>query len=542
MSETLYRKYRPAKFADVAEQAHVVKTIQNQIASGTLAHAYLLAGPRGVGKTTIARLLAKAVNCLQRAQGESEPCGECEHCLAFAEGRFLDTIEIDAASNTGVDNVRENIIENVRFVPQQGQYKVFIIDEVHMLSSSAFNALLKTLEEPPAHVIFILATTELHKIPATIISRCQRFDFSRIPAAEMIVRLKSISQKEGVEVDDEVLRVMAKISEGCLRDAESLLGQVLSLGDKRITVELAAAILPVTTLALVKEVIDGIVSKDVKTVLEKLAGFVADGGSVKHLIDELIEEVRENLMAAVAGSKSVFTAVEARRLLDLLLTARGRNSLAILPQLPLELALVEFVLGDDSLQRGMVTPPIIGANNSIDGVTMPHPIEKSIPMTLKAASLSSAPSLVSPRPVVIAEVKIESEIGASSAGQGGNSSREGLNDVINGAQPITFTLEEIQDKWERCCDKVADKNIALPMGLRVGKPTKIDGDKLTITFPYSFHADALKDGKNLRLLEDAIAAVMLQKPRIVTEVVPQVEKEEETVALFADAFGGEVVE
>lgn len=516
MAETLYRKYRPTRFADVAEQEHVVKTIQNQIASGTLAHAYLFAGPRGIGKTTIARLLAKAVNCLHRQAGESEPCGICDYCLAFAEGRFLDTVEIDAASNTGVDNVRENVIETVRFVPQQGKYKVFIIDEVHMLSTSAFNALLKTLEEPPTHVIFILATTELHKIPATIISRCQRFDFYKIAAPEMMVRLTGLAKKEGVEVEAEVLRVITKISEGCLRDAESLLGQVLSLGEKKITVALTASILPVTTIELVRELMTAIEQNNVKTALDKIGMFVADGGSVKHLTDELIEEIREDLLNSVAGKKATFEAVAARRLLDLLLTARGRQTLAILPQLPLELALVEFVLG--ARQETVAIAPVAIA-----------PVAP--PVMLRAATISVG-SLVTPRPVTIAKVvPVEASVPISNSA-----------DNIDGAAPITFTLAEIQDKWERCCDYVADRNIALPMGLRTGKPSAINGSKLTITFPYAFHADALKDSKNLRLLEDAIASVMMQRPLIVTEVVPVPDKEEETVAMFTDAFGGTVIE
>lgn len=514
MAETLYRKYRPQTFADVAEQEHVTKTIQNQIASGSLAHAYLFSGPRGVGKTTIARLLAKSVNCVGRKAWESEPCNACNHCVAFAEGRFLDAVEIDAASNTGVDNVRENVIENVRFVPQQGKFKVFVIDEVHMLSTSAFNALLKTLEEPPSHAMFIFATTELHKIPATIISRCQRFDFHRIPANEMVVRLTRLAKSEGVEVDDDVLRTIAKLSEGCLRDAESLLGQVLSLGGEKITAELAASILPVTTMTLVRELMTALQTKDIQTTLQKLNAFMTDGGSVKHLHDEMIEDVRDSLMAALAGTTSAFDAATARRLLDLLLTARGRHTLSALPQLPLELALVEFVTSPNPSINGGVTP------NAPPPSIPPAPVASPAPRP-------SSPGIMGPRPAEPAPKPSVSPLAAAAP-----SSSSPL-------AALTFTLAEIQDKWERCCEHVSDRNIALPLVLRAGKPTAVEGNVVTVSFTYGFHADACKDVKNLRLLEDAIASVMMERAIVATQVLPP--KKEDSVEAFAEAFGGSVV-
>src|SRR3989344_5558425 len=188
MATTLYRKYRPQTFAEVVGQNHIKTTLQNELEKDKIAHAYLFSGPRGLGKTTMARLFAKAVNCLTRKSGQSEPCNQCNSCQEVITGRSLDVIEIDAASHTGVDNVRENIIENSRFTPTSRKFKVFIIDEVHMLSTSAFNALLKTLEEPPEHAIFILATTEIHKVPETIVSRCQHFDFHKVPTADIVKR------------------------------------------------------------------------------------------------------------------------------------------------------------------------------------------------------------------------------------------------------------------------------------------------------------------------------------------------------------------
>lgn len=498
MVETLYRKYRPGTFADVTEQGHVVRTVQNQLAAGTTAHAYLFAGPRGVGKTTIARLLAKAVNCEGRKAGESEPCNTCGPCTEFAAGRFMDTVEIDAASHTGVDNVRENIIENVRFFPQRGKFKVFIIDEVHMLSTSAFNALLKTLEEPPAHAMFILATTELHKIPATIISRCQRFDFHRIPAAEMITRLGKLAVGEGVEVEEGVLAQIARLSEGCLRDAESLLGQVLAIGGKKITVEDASVVLPATNAVLVGELVAALGADDLKTALDKLNAFVRDGGSVKQLGEELLEAVRDEMFQAIAGASAKFGAADGRRLLDLLLSARNRPSLSLLPQLPLELAFVEFVTG-----RGAVAA----------AAAAPRP------------AAPAGGSLVAPRPT--APVKAEA------------SAAPAPNTRIDAAKPVSFTLQELQDKWERCCDYVGDRNVALPLVLRAGKPYAVEGNTVTISYAYDFHADAMKEGKNLRLLEEAIAAVMMEPVMVKAHVAPAAS--ESSVDSLAAAFGGSVV-
>ncbi|MEK9155148.1 MAG: DNA polymerase III subunit gamma/tau, partial [Patescibacteria group bacterium] len=356
MAETLYRKYRPQRFADVAEQEHVLRTITKQLATNTVAHAYLFSGPRGVGKTTIARLLAKALNCEQRAADQFEPCNVCSSCTDMMSGRMLSCVEIDAASQTGVDNVRENIIENARFAPSRGKYKVFILDEVHMLSSSSFNALLKTLEEPPTHAIFILATTELHKIPATIASRCQRFEFHRVPPAVMMPRLAMIADQENATVDEDVLAQISRLSEGCLRDAESLLGQVLALGETHVTLEIASLVLPMTNLALVGNMLDMIAQNNAKQAIDQLNVFVNDGGSVKHLVEEMMEYVRAVMFAALGDQtnesydpktleriREVATTIgveRSRSLLDALLVARVRSSMPALPQIPLEIAIL----------------------------------------------------------------------------------------------------------------------------------------------------------------------------------------------------------
>ncbi|HEX8991343.1 MAG TPA: DNA polymerase III subunit gamma/tau [Anaerolineales bacterium] len=221
MTQALYRKYRPKGWDEVIGQGHVLQTLKNAIAAGRVGHAYLFAGPRGTGKTTLARLLAKAVNCLD-PDPKKRPCNECANCKAVNENRFMDLIEIDAASNTGVEDIRD-LRDKINFSPSQGKYKVYIIDEVHMLSTQAFNALLKTLEEPPPHAIFILATTEIHKIPATVLSRCQRHEFRRVPVDEILSNLKQIIKAEGLKADDDALVLMARQATGSIRDAQSLL-------------------------------------------------------------------------------------------------------------------------------------------------------------------------------------------------------------------------------------------------------------------------------------------------------------------------------
>jgi DNA polymerase-3 subunit gamma/tau len=252
MSQALYRKYRPKGWAEVIGQEHVLQTLKNAIVADRVGHAYLFSGPRGTGKTTLARLLAKAVNCLA-GNLANRPCNECETCTAVNENRFLDLIEIDAASNTSVDDVRA-LRDKINFSPSQGKYKIYIIDEVHMLSTAAFNALLKTLEEPPPHAIFVLATTEIHKIPATVLSRCQRHEFRRAPVDEIVSQLKMIVSAEKFQADDDALIMIARQAAGGMRDAISLLDQLSSTGTK-ITLALAQSVLGTATNQTVLDVI-----------------------------------------------------------------------------------------------------------------------------------------------------------------------------------------------------------------------------------------------------------------------------------------------
>nr|MBI3614147.1 DNA polymerase III subunit gamma/tau [Nitrospirota bacterium] len=262
------RKYRPGTFGDVIGQPHIVQMLVNAITTKRIAHAFIFSGTRGVGKTTVARILAKALNCEQGPTGT--PCDTCANCVEIAQGSSVDVVEIDGASNTGVDDVRE-IRENVKFTPFHGHYRVYIIDEVHMLSNSAFNALLKTLEEPPAHVVFIFATTEIHKIPATILSRCQHYNFRRITKAEIIQRLRHVADQEGIGVEDRSLASIARASEGSMRDALSLLDQAVAFGGKTIRQNDLEMLLGAVPQEHVRTMIVAVIAQDSAAALQIIA-------------------------------------------------------------------------------------------------------------------------------------------------------------------------------------------------------------------------------------------------------------------------------
>lgn len=292
----LYRKYRPQSFSEMIGQEHIVKTLKNSVAGGMVAHAYLFCGSRGTGKTSIARLLAKAVNC--EAQKNGEPCNKCKDCQTINSGRALDIVEIDAASNTGVDNMRE-LTDGIKFNPTQLKYKVFIIDEAHMLSKGAFNALLKTLEEPPAHAIFMLATTEVEKIPETILSRVQRFDFKKASIIQIIEKLKLIARSEKIKADDDVFRAIAQLAEGGFRDAESILTRILSAGDK-LTVKDVENIVGVASFDKVLRFIDIIAKKDAREIISNLNDLHNSGSDIQEFLKSIVRHLR-NIMLAQLG-------------------------------------------------------------------------------------------------------------------------------------------------------------------------------------------------------------------------------------------------
>ena len=298
MHKALYRVYRPKNFSDVIGQEHIVRTLKNQIENNNVGHAYLFCGTRGTGKTSTAKIFSRAVNCTNLHN--DEPCNECENCREILEDKTMDVVEIDAASNNSVDDIRE-LRENVKYYPAKAKYKVYIIDEVHMLSQGAFNALLKTLEEPPSYVIFILATTEPHKIPATILSRCQRFDFKRVTVKDISSRMRYICEKEGIEADEKALNLIARNSQGALRDALSILDQCISFEGNKISYNDVIELLGSVNIEQLFDLAESIIKEDTRKSLQILNDFIIWGKDVRNLVNDLIDHFRNLMVCKISN-------------------------------------------------------------------------------------------------------------------------------------------------------------------------------------------------------------------------------------------------
>ena len=541
MSLTLYRKYRPQIFADLVGQHHIKTTLISELENNKVAHAYLFSGPRGLGKTTTARLLAKAVNCLNRKAGSSEPCNQCDACLEVLNNRSLDVIEIDAASHTGVDNVRENIIENARFTPTSRKFKVFIIDEVHMLSASAFNALLKTLEEPPAHAMFILATTELHKVPETIISRCQHFDFRKVSNQEIITRLNYVVAQEKKKIDPVVVENIAYFGQGCLRDAESLLGQILSLDDKYITAEQAELVLPRSRFDSALELIEALNRQDAPAAISLINNLVEEGVDLEKFTADLIEVARKTLLIKVSASLAEFGGalnkdVETKiatlasksnivflvKLIEVLMVKKQELRYAEIVQLPLELGVLELIQDDTN-----DNPPSAGSVLSGDIKTKPS---KPIVKPVEKKPIEAITATIEPMAISVSE-------------------------------KVNVKLHHVKSKWQHVLEAVKNYNHSLAASLKISKPEKVsDSGTLLIYCPNKFLQSRLMESKNVDILAKVLEEIFGVRLSIEIQVdetlavasdtsdseqpavVSKKDPEDKALTSLLDAFGGRTVE
>ncbi|MBI5221654.1 MAG: DNA polymerase III subunit gamma/tau [Candidatus Magasanikbacteria bacterium] len=513
---TIYRKYRPQTFADMHDQEHIITTLTNEISSGKIAHAYLFTGPRGVGKTTTARLLAKALNCPNRKKDSFEPCNECSSCSEITAGRNIDVIEIDAASHTGVDNVRENIIDNAQFKPTRSPYKIFIIDEVHMLSGSAFNALLKTIEEPPAHVILILATTELQKLPATIISRCQRFGFKKIIAEEMLKKLEMICKQEKIKVDKEVLNKIIIKSEGGLRDAESLLGQIFSLNLKEINDNDVEAILPSADFGAVLEFLSSLIDSNVAGAIEQINIAANSGANLEQFTLSLIDILRSMLIAQTGYDikniintdkdtfkqiKELSTKLPTQKIITMIESAVMRKreiKQAPVLQLPLELFAVEFgskiSVTSNTTIDGVITTKIETKNE-----TKSHNITESIKTAISSFTHKSVPK---------------------------------------------STLEEVKAKWSEVVSNISKTVPSLTFILKMCSLNSVAEDGLHIAFNFEIHKDKVGEIKNKKMIEDELEKVLGERIKIICEFTENKSADsanDKELNNLASEFGGEVI-
>jgi len=504
-AQALYRKWRPQTFDAVVGQEHVTRTLRNALRSGRIGHAYLLAGPRGTGKTTTARLLAKAVNCLAESPA-NRPCNDCAICRALNEGRLLDLIEIDAASNRGIDEIRE-LRERVGFRPNEARYKVYVIDEVHMLTEPAFNALLKTLEEPPPHVIFVLATTEPHKIPETILSRCQRFDFRRLTVEEIFARLADLAAWEGQAFEAEALRAIARHGAGSIRDAESLLDQLMACGDEVLTLDQVQAVLGTGSQQVVSGLIQHLVSGDVGGGLEAINRAIDSGIAPGQFNRQVVEYLR-GLMLILVGDggqwldlsdEELATARQLSARLSLRQVVRALKSFneagqalkgSLFPQLPLELAFIEATTTDPNEQ------PAPSHEISTPASAQPAGKTRVLPPTTATVAAAAPAYVVSPP---VQESKPDAPPSPVAAQEG------------------ALSLELLRLHWAEVFQVLRSQNLfALEALLRDGWPERVEGRTVVIGFDAkrTFHKTKLSEVENRRRIEEAVGQVTGQACRI----------------------------
>ncbi len=519
----LYRDYRPKKFSEVINQENIKTTLQKAVASGFFAHAYLFTGPRGTGKTSIARIMARAVNCLKSKVGE--PCNECIICKQFLQNSSLDLIEIDAASNTGVENVRE-MIEHVKFSPSSAKYKVFIIDEVHMLSKGAFNALLKTLEEPPKHAIFILATTEIHKVPATVISRTQRFDFKKISNEEMLKYLGEIAKKEKIKIDQASLELVVNSAEGSVRDALSVLDK-LSTFDS-IDLAQAEQLLGITNVLAAQQLLDLLAAKDAKGALNFLDGIFAGGVDPVQFNKDFLEYLRKVLMLSI-GAKMDFPLDQSQKE-NLEKHAQGIKSTELLYIIRLFLRANK----DFSISPNLELPMEIAAAESCLGAGQPTAASRSA-LPQEKTELKKNPESVTPEILNKAEAQIIQEKPLEQVAE------PIIEKSVDLSSAPRISLEQLQSAWPELLQQVKQQASSVFTLLKNAELKDIRDNVLYLSCHYKFHKDSLETHRNSQILLQILEKAFNSKFAInILVEKPDDQNNLETDSTVLEVFGNEL--
>lgn len=501
---SLYRKYRPQKFEEIIGQEHIVQTLIGALESNQIGHAYIFTGTRGTGKTSIARIFAKAINC-QNRKG-SEPCGECKVCKEMTEGNFLDLIEIDAASNRGIDDIRD-LREKIRFSPNIGKFKIYIIDEVHMLSTDAFNALLKTLEEPPAHAIFILATTEIHKIPATILSRCQRFDFRRIESDKMFEAIKKIAESEKIKVSEEDLRRIVSLSDGALRDALSSLDQLNSFSAGSISSDILENILGYSKEEKLLEILELIQKKDISKIIYFINEIIDGGKDIESFLKNLLIFLRKLLIFKIDNkTQSNFSDLDKTKeiidnfsldqivnLADVLNSVIKNSKFSFLPQLVFELEIIKFISSETKTEPSLKNKNIAGK--------------------------------------LVSEIKNVFKTNDEQTEK--NTIKEVEKEIINDNSNI--------DNWPLFLEKIKKEKIVLYMAFQ-GCECEKSGESINVNIWNSFYFNRLNEKQNIDFINKIFEEFFGKEMKI---VIQKCEKRKISTDVISDAlkvFGGELVE
>jgi len=522
MSYTVFAlKWRPKNFDEIIGQPHIVGTLKSAIQKNRLAHAYIFAGPRGVGKTSTARILAKALNC---KEGPTlNPCQECSACKEITQGRSLDVIEIDGASNRGIDEIR-TLRENVKFAPTRGKFKVYIIDEVHMLTTEAFNALLKTLEEPPEFVKFIFATTQPHKVIPTILSRCQRLDFRRISAMEIIAQLERIVKEEKINIDKEVLFAIAKASDGSMRDAESILDQLVSFSKDKVSLKDVISVLGLVEQESLFEMTDRIIQKDAKGALALLDNLIDDGKDIGIFLANFIEHFRNLMVAKITkgDTKLVDLPLEA---CEKLLNQSAEFSLEeIFSAFNILMNAQEMSKRLDSLRIPLEINLVRLAHNK-RGPAAPSPAQK----------YAQAP-FAAPRKEKVEPPAVKKD----------DSGTDPADPPQAEAQAVSF--ESIKESWRNIIINLGRIKMSVATYLNEGEPIKLQGSVLTVSFPknYSLHKESLESKENKEIIEKSISELFNTNLKV-NFLLSTAEKQRGNtenhpfVRSALDMFGGKVI-